>query len=396
MSNNKLIIKCFKSYLAGKKYLNSDDTKSFEYLKQCVNIITDIKKNNMTENYSSLLEQTETECNKYLHQNIESSIEKTVNNIKPEKEKINLFEVIENGNVKLLDNYKYNSLDFSVKNSDGLTPLHYAIKFGDTTFLKKAFLLGAFIDQTDSNNHTLFEYACLEKDPNIIDFLCSYGASMSKHLKFRACKKYVNYSDSIDIALLEKKLLDTSLITNKLINKPIKYFEGWISKYINMDEFADISLSSDKIKLQNKHILVGLDNFLNLLKPEIADNYIDIIKNELNYELQFKLVCPNRPIYILFYYLYPFIFDFADIAVIKDDKIIETISLNNNIKLNWILSSEIKYKISHILKSSNKINIKYLKDKLLKILHEDYIKTQILPEGLIQIIVLQLLTKFRI
>ena len=45
MSDNKLLIKCFKSYLSGKKYLNSDDTKSFEYLKQCSSIISDIKKN---------------------------------------------------------------------------------------------------------------------------------------------------------------------------------------------------------------------------------------------------------------------------------------------------------------------------------------------------------------
>jgi len=396
MSDNKLITKCFKSYLAGKKYLNKDDTKSFEYLKQCSNIILDIKKNKVPENYSSLLEQTETECNKYLYQNIESSIEKTVNDIKPEKKQINLFEIIENGTVKMLDKYKYNSLDFSIKNEDGLTPLHYAIKFGDTSFLKKAFTLGAFIDQTNSHNHTLFEFACLEKDPNMIDFLCSYGASMSKHLKFRECKKYTNNGNSMDIALLEKKLLDTNLLTKELIEKPIQYFEEWILKYIDMDESADISISSNKIKLENKHIIAGINNFLNLLKPDIANNYINIVKNELSYELQFKLVCPNRPLHILFYYLYPFIFDFTDIAIIKNDKIIESISLNNNITLNWVISGEIKHKISRIIKSSNKTNIKNLKDKLLKILYDEYIQTQILPEGLIQVIVLQLLAKFRI
>ena len=163
-----------------------------------------------------------------------------------------------------------------------------------------------------------------------------------------------------------------------------------------MDEIAEISISSNKMNLQNKHIILGINNFLNLLKPEIANNYIDIVKNELNYELQFKLVCPNRPIHILFYYLYPFIFDFDKIAIIKPENIKEIINIDSGITLNWVVSSEIKYKISQIIKSSNKINIQNLKDKLLKILYEEYIQTQMLPEGLIQVIVLQLLAKFRI
>ena len=399
MSDNKLLSKCFKSYLSGKKYLNIDDVKSFEYLKQCSNIISDIKKSkNIPENYSNLLDQTETECNKYLYQNIETSIEKTISEVPNKTDQIDLFQIIENGNVKALDKYKYGSLDFTIKNKDGLTPLHYAIKFGDTSFLKKAFILGACIDLTNSQNHTLFEFACLEKDPNMIEFLCAYGASMSKHLKFRECKKYVNNGNSMDIVLLEKKLLDTSLFisTNKLIEKPLEYFGEWISKYINMDEIAEISISSNKMNLQNKHIILGINNFLNLLKPEIANNYIDLVKNELNYELQFKLVCPNRPIHILFYYLYPFIFDFDKIAMIKPENIKEIINIDSGITLNWVVSSEIKYKISQIIKSSNKINIQNLKDKLLKILYEEYIQTQILPEGLIQVIVLQLLAKFKI
>jgi hypothetical protein len=371
------------------------------YFKQCIALLNDIKVNyNLEDNILTVIDETETECSKLLTVAIENNIEKPINKMDTSFNLDNsdneLFYIVDTGDLFKLKKFNFGELNFNIYNEDGLTPLHYAIRFGDTSFLKKAFTIGGLIDQTNSHNHTLFEFACLEKDPNMIDFLCSYGASMSKHLKFRECKKYVNNGNSIDIALLEKKLLDTNLLTNKLIEKPIQYFEEWILKYINMDEAADISLPSKKMKLENKHIIAGINNFLNLLKPDIANNYIDIVKNELNYELQFKLVCPNRPLHILFYYLYPFIFDFANIAIIKNDEIIESISLNNNITLNWIVSGEIKYKISHVIKSSNKINIKELKDKLLKILYDEYIQTQILPEGLIQIIVLQLLAKFRI
>ena len=47
--------------------------------------------NNTLQDQKVIEDSLKTSLNKYLHQNIESSIEKTVNNIKPEKEKINLF-----------------------------------------------------------------------------------------------------------------------------------------------------------------------------------------------------------------------------------------------------------------------------------------------------------------
>ena len=79
MSDNKLIIKCFKSYLAGKKYYNSDIDKSYQYFKQCSILLYDLKKNNLVnDNIIDLINETEESCNKYITDTICLSIEQPI------------------------------------------------------------------------------------------------------------------------------------------------------------------------------------------------------------------------------------------------------------------------------------------------------------------------------
>jgi hypothetical protein len=289
-----------------------------------------------------------------------------------------LFEIVETGNISKLKNYKYGQINFNMYNEKGLTPLHYAIKFGDITFLKYSFKLGACIDQTNKFGHTLLEYACLEKDPNIINFLLNYGCDMNKHLKFRDGKKYFNNGKQIDIILLEKIIMDKNQNYNK-----IKHLL-FIFKYIK--ETDEIELGNcelnDSTKLKNNILLVDLviklDNYLNIIDREKRETYIEIIKEELNDDLNFKLGCPTNKVQILLYNLVPFI------------------EYDENLKLNWLLSLEIKYLILKILKNKIKINPNELKKELSELLYLSYIKPGIVSEGLIQLIVSQWICKIKV
>ena len=200
---NKKIVKYLKSYLTAKKYYNSDIDKSFDYLKLCVKILDDIKENNIKINdeYINIVNETETECCKVLNNVIYKTLEKPICNklISTDNE---LFEIIETGSIHNLKKYNYGEINFNIYNEFGLTPLHYAIKFGDTNFLKKSFILGGKIDQTNKYGHTLLEYACLEKDPNMINFLLVYGSNMKKHLLFRDNNNFFNNGSQIYIIIL--------------------------------------------------------------------------------------------------------------------------------------------------------------------------------------------------
>ena len=251
-------MKGIKSYLTGKKYYETDIEKSFEYFKQCIMILNDIKENNIkvNDNISNLLDETETECSKYLTMSIESTIEKPIikkyMNINDNNTSNNiLFEIIETGTINKLKEYKYGEVNFRIYNNDGNTPLHMAVNYGDTTFLKHAFRLGARIDITNKNGHTIFETACLAHDPNMMNFLLLYGADMRKHLRFREGSKFSTTGDIIDTMLLEKMILSVSS------NNNIKYLD-WITKYINMNDILDIQLQQSSIILTNMNLILKL------------------------------------------------------------------------------------------------------------------------------------------
>ena len=378
--NNKKVLKCLKSYLTAKKYYDSDVDKSYDYFKQCIKILNDLKDNNIkiTDNLVNIIDETETECSKYLTIAITNTLEKPsikkINSINTNSDNT-LFELIETGNINTFKNYKYGDLDFNIINNFGLTILHYAIKFGDTSFLKQAFKIGAKIDQTNKFGHTLLEYACLEKDPNMINFLTAHGADMKKHLLFREGNKYFNKSNQIDVALLEKIILESS--DNK--KWQIKHL-NFIFNYINSNEIIDIEYSngSDSTSIDFKHFIIKLDEMIDKFELDKMNTYIDIIKEELSHNLIYKLGCPDKKIEIILYNLVPFI------------------ELSQNLKLNWLISLEIKYLILKILKNKVKINTRELKNELGELLHSSYINPQIIPDGLIHTIVLQWISKIKV
>ena len=376
-NNQKKITKCLKSYLSGKKYYETNKEKSFEYFKQCMQIMNDIRDNNIQidDKYSSVIDETETECAKILTDAIENTIEEpTTDNYNNEN---NLYSIIENGNLNTFKEYKYGQINFDIYNDDGLTPLHYAIKYGDTTFLKHAFNIGAKIDQTCKIGlgHTLLEYACLEKDPNMINFLIQSGANMHKHLTFRDGKKFNNIGNQIDIILLEKIILD-----NQILNYKIKHL-AFVFNFIKQDTPIDIEYFDMVTKLSkqitNYELILYLDYLVDKFEDDTRTTYIEILKEELNYTLIVKLGCPSNKIEIILYNLCPFI------------------NYQYNLDLHWLLSLEIKFIILKILKK-NKLNIKELKEKLISELYNSYIQNNILPKNLVQTIVFQLFYKIKV
>jgi hypothetical protein len=382
LTKEQLIVKkCLKSYLTGKKYYETDMDKSYDYLKQCIRILNDIKEKNISidNNLSSIIEETETECSRFLTIAIEKTIEKPLSNkIFPSSDNKELFEIIETGNIQKLKEYSYNSINFDIYNEQGLTPLHYAIKFGDVTFLKQSFKLGACIDQTNKNGHTLLEFACLEKDPNIINFLITHGTDMKKHLKFREGKKYFNNGNQIDISLIEKIIMDNN--QSSTVIKHLSFIFNYIKETEPIHiEYCDTNNSTISIKkILFIDLVKKLDNYLDTINKEHTNTFISIIKEELSYDLSNKLGCPTDKIQLLLYNLVPFL-DYQD-----------------SLKLNWLISVEIKYIILKILKNKIKINTTQLKKELKEILYISYIKPEIIPEGLIQLIVLQWIYKIKV
>ena len=375
----KRINKCLKSYLIAKKYYETDFDKSFEYFKQCIRILNELKdkKININNELASIINETETECFKYLSNTIKTTLDLPLiknNNIQNENE---LFEIIETGNIDRIKKYSFGEIKFNIFNNQGFTPLHYAIIFGDTSFIKHSLKLGACIDQSNIYGHSLLEFACLEKDPNMINFLLNYGANMKKHLEFRKNKKYFNSGSEIDIILLEIFILESSNIPHT-----IKYLD-WIFEYINPDEIINVELSNknnstiSESKINFKILLYKLDYLLDTLDKNYRETYIEIIKEELIHDLIFKLGCPNKKIDIILYNLIPFI-NFG------------------YVQFSWLISLEIKYIILKIFKSKTNINIKELKNELYNLVNQTYIETEICPYGLIQIIISQWISKIKV
>ena len=152
-------------------------------------------------------------------------------------------------------------------------------------------------------------------------------------------------------------------------------------QYRNMKEILDIQYEDSKEpenKLTISSLVEKLDKLLDCMKKEARTSYIDIIKEELSYDLLNKLGCPSKKIEILLYNLVPFIGYTVDL------------------KVNWLLALEIKFMFLKILKNKKRINIKELKEDLHKLLYDSYLKSNIIPKGLIDITVLQWIHKINV
>ena len=365
------IKKCLKSFLMGKKLMETDKNKSFEYFKQSLRYIKTIKKDNSNKDKDNsnkdkdifnILEETETECNKYINLTVEKTIEREPNNI---IEDIKLFEMIEKGDISLLKKIKSYNLNFNVYDEDGNTPIHKAIKYGDTTFLKTAFKLGASIDITNKIGNTALEYACLEKDPNIIQFLLKNGSDMKKHLLFRdGVKKNISHQNYIDCSIILKIIFS----------------------YIESDTYEELKFLDNIFKLDE---LIGFNNYtyldlikcLNTLLSKINEDYkntyLVLLREELNYPLKKSLGCPCNKLEMLLIYLIPFI------------------EYPFNISIDWCINLELKYLIVKMLKEKPIFNNE-IKNDLLNFLWKNYIKNNILQDEYLGNLISQWVSKIKV
>jgi ankyrin repeat protein len=371
-NTNLLLKKYFKNYIDGKNIINKNSNKAQEYFKESLELLAELRKNHSDkiQKHKDIINKTETECTNYISLTIESSIESEFN--KPDL-KINNNKLLTNlivGDLELIKNAIFGQINFN-ELINKQTILHYAIKYGDTTFLKYAFKLGARIDTTNFDGNTLLEYACLEQDPNMINFLGLYGANIQKHLYFRdGTNKYTTNNDSIDINILLKTVISYIPIkkNNKEINNKIYNKLKLIENSINLNE--KINLNDNTFR----DLFLGLMHLLYKLPETSALTYLSIITEELSYIIiNNKLGCPPNKLEIILTNLVPFI-DYPF-----------------NISIDWVISLELKYLILKLIKNSIDI-----KKELMEKLWEIYIKSEIIQEDYLGCLISQWIAKIKV
>ena len=373
---DKYLKKYYKTFIIGKKTFNTNKDKACEYLKESLLLLDDLKKNNNIniEKYSNIINETENESHKLLNSVVEYYLETEINYENKEIDYIKLFKSIEKGDINEIKKYNINEINFKKLYKNHTLP-HYAIKYGDVTFLKNCFKLGANIDIPNGNGNTLLEYACLEKDQNMIHFLINNGANMKKHLYFRdSVIKNFNFNDSIDIAILCKiiiELKNDSLKFNKCIHINNKINE--IKKYVDLDEL--IGYNNNTIN----DLINNIEYLLNTIDQDSSNTYLDIIEEELKYDLKKKLLgCPSNKIDILLVTLVPFI------------------EYPFNLNISWILSLELKYIIKKNIKNKNLLDSNEIKKNIGDELWDKYIKTEIVEEHYLGTLISQWITKIKV
>ena len=322
----ELLKKYINNIKACKEIYEEDKEKTIKYFKDNLDIINILKEDNNID--IDFLEKTETECLKYLNLSIDTNIESEHNNVKIIKIK-DLVQSIQIGDLSEIKKLKYGQINFkkfitfrSTTDVKQETILHYAVRFGDTGFLKYAFYIGSKIDITDAQGHSLLEFACLQQDPNMIGFLIQYGCNLQKYLYFREGNiKFNNQCNYIDIAILIKFLI----INNHESFNNKNYIEK-ICNFINLDE----AIGLDNLKM--KDFLKYLNNFLNNISNEYSNTYISIIEEEISFSLKNKLGCPMNKLEIMLVNLIPFI------------------SYPFNLSIDWIISLELKYLLMKLIK----------------------------------------------
>lgn len=334
---NNDISKVLKLYNYVKNNNDLNTKKSKEYYSKILTIIDGLKINNKND----ILLTTEIEIKKML---------KDINND-------DVFECISKNDINKIR--KNNNINFREINNEGNTVLHHAVKIGDCSILKILLKKGGNINQVNGNGNTLLEYACLCKDPNIIHFLILHGCNMQKHLFFRDgnMKQYLNKSD-IDLAILLKILLVNS--KNGTSYKNFKFLE----KYFNIDELVGIEY------FKIKDLLIGLNYLFN--NKQAFYSFKNIVEEELeSFTQNLHKKCTYQKIDLVLINLVPFI------------------NYPFNISSDFILKNELKYVIKNLI-NKNKNNYKKL---LINYIFDHYIKTNLVTQDYLGILLYQIISK---
>ena len=396
MENKKYFKKLIKHYLELKKYESDKDECSIdiqEYILKINKILDNISKlssdnllsineNNLE---SSIIESidsnnfsTENNFNnilsyikKYCINRVNIVFDESLN-IENKVVNDNIFVPIEEGNLDAIS-ISESFTNFRIYDENGLTPLHVCIKNGDTTILKKFLKNGESIDLNNKNGHTLLEYACELRDPNLISFLILHGSNPKKHLFFREnnkdCKMLTN---DIDLANMIKICLQIGALSkNRNLTKDARE-----KLYYNINHESVANSENKKVyeeklrklcfsRIKEDH-LVGLGNLefkdffefycrtLLNLDEELLINYYNIISDEFSFELNNRLGCPSNYFEILIIYLFPFIkYDF-------------------NVSTKFIIISELVFTVRFVCEKNHlKLNNRYY-EKLMNKLWKDY------------------------
>ena len=286
-----------------------------------------------------------------------------------------VFDYIGNGDIKgFIKNFNKHFYNFNIY-KNGITPLHSAIYNGDTNFLKYLLIIKGDIDIYDNNHNTLLEFACIQNDPNVIDFLVKHGANIKKHIILRQYKKCVYRSTEIDIALVELYLINSYLILYGLDeyieNEKYKYvYLEWIYEYIPKKDILDVNYKNVDT---NQALIIIIDELLSTLGRSATDEFIKIIKEELQYNLLCDLCCPNNKLHIVLYNIIPFIRYTIDLS------------------LNWIIHQDFK----NILLSTNFVD-KDIKKEFKHIVYNKYINSNILTKDRLKMLMHQQFYKLNI
>jgi ankyrin repeat protein len=365
MNNNKIIKKSLKAYLKAKDaYKNLNYKKAENYL---VYLIENFKKiETISEDYKNIIEDTIKESVQLLNDisliGINDSVEETKNNDKNNKliELVNLGDYV---SLKLLlENNKF--LDLSVYDEEGHSPLHLAIKNGDLRILNLLLKYEGNINFLTTYGFTLFEYACLQKDPVTINYLQNHGANMNKHLDLR---------DNFTLQISQDDL-DDMIILKKIISCEKKKNFNFIPE--NIYKSKKIEEQSGIINYKIYDVLLHLETFLEQIDETKRNNYIKIIEEEFKeYNTNCKkITCPKNLITILTYNLSPFI------------------DYKYNYSSRWLINLEISFSLKKLLKNnvSNKITIK---KKLINKLYKDYISNQLYKADYIGILITKWVNK---
>ena len=278
--------KIIKYYLKAKSNEN-DPEKYLKNLEKVVILLNRLDKSKVNINIVYL-----ENIKNYVYNNITKFINNML--IKNNKKVSNdIFNIINEGNINTITETE-NIYSFDIYNEEGLTPLHKCINLGDTTILKEFLKKGEKIDIVNKEGHTLLEFACLQKDPNVIQFLINHGADMKKHLFFRKNYKVLLKNNDMDLALLTKKCLNCK---NEEISCDLKF----LLDYINPD--TEIGVND----ITFGKFLVYLSRLVSELDIDSKNSLITIWKEELSYKLTNKLGCPNNYLELILINLTPFI-----------------------------------------------------------------------------------------
>jgi len=349
MTNNNIehniLENAMKLFETGKQQYGKDNAFAEKCIKMSLDNLNKIKDNDMIE-CKQLIQTTEAECHKLLT-----------------KQNINIFSLINMNDINTIKNLSY--INFREINDKGNTILHHAIDIGDTWIIKTLLKKGGQIDSVNGNGNTLLEYACLKKDPNIINFLILHGADMKKHLFFRKGndKIYLNKSD-IDMAILLKIVISKSQKISDAKSDINKF--KFLEKYFNMTELIGL----DKYTIVD--LIKGLDIMFN--EKESFNTFKKIIIEELDVYNIGVNKCSYNKIDIILSNMVPFI------------------NYPFNLSCIFLIKNEIKYIIYNILNN----NKKEFKNILLLKLFETYIQTNLFQEDYIGIIIFNILSKIKL